>query len=33
MELAAYKGVDLEEHIKAKKRFNSTRQYKHGKKY
>lgn len=33
MDLAAYKGIDLEEHIKAKMRYNSTREYKHGKKY
>lgn len=33
MDLAAYKGVDLEAHIKAKMRYNSTRPHKHGKKY
>lgn len=33
MDLAAYKGIDLENHIKAKMRYNSLRQYKHGKKY
>ena len=33
MDLAAYKGVDLEAHIKAKMRYNSFRPYKHGKKY
>ena len=33
MDLAAYKGIDLEQHIKAKNRYNLTRQYKHGKKY
>ncbi|GLB51729.1 nucleotide pyrophosphohydrolase [Neptunitalea chrysea] len=33
MDLAAFKGVDLEQHIKAKMRYNSLRPYKHGKKY
>lgn len=33
MDLAAYKGIDLESHIKAKMRYNSLREYKHGKKY
>jgi NTP pyrophosphatase (non-canonical NTP hydrolase) len=33
MDLAAYKGIDLEQHIKAKMRYNSTRDQKHGKKY
>lgn len=33
MDLAAYKGIDLEAHIEAKKRYNSLREYKHGKKY
>jgi NTP pyrophosphatase (non-canonical NTP hydrolase) len=33
MDLAAYKGIDLENHIKAKMRYNATRGYKHGKKY
>ncbi len=33
MDLAAYKGIDLEYHIKAKMRYNSLRAYKHGKKY
>lgn len=33
MDLAAFKGIDLEYHIKAKMRYNSLRQYKHGKKY
>ncbi len=33
MDLAAFKGIDLEQHIKAKMRFNSLREYKHGKKY
>jgi hypothetical protein len=33
MDLAAFRGVDLEGHIKAKMRYNSLRPYKHGKKY
>ena len=33
MDLAAYKNIDLESHIKAKMRYNSLREYKHGKKY
>lgn len=33
MDLAKHKDVDLEQHIKAKMRFNSLREYKHGKKY
>lgn len=33
MDLAAYKGIDLENHIKAKMRYNALRPYKHGKKY
>lgn len=33
MDLAAFKGIDLEKHIHAKMRFNSLRAYKHGKKY
>lgn len=33
MDLAAFKGIDLEAHIKAKMRYNSLREYKHGKKY
>jgi NTP pyrophosphatase (non-canonical NTP hydrolase) len=33
MDLAAYKDIDLESHIKAKMRYNSLREYKHGKKY
>ena len=33
MDLAAFKGVDLESHIKAKMRYNALRPYKHGKKY
>lgn len=33
MDLAEYKGIDLESHIAAKMRYNSLREYKHGKKY
>lgn len=33
MDLAAAYEINLEEHIKAKMRFNSMREYKHGKKY
>ncbi|MGB0850284.1 MAG: hypothetical protein ACPGTP_03490 [Bacteroidia bacterium] len=33
MDLAGYRGVDLEEHLKAKVRYNSLREHKHGKKY
>jgi len=33
MDLAAFKGVDLEMHIKAKIKYNSLRLPKHGKKY
>lgn len=33
MDLAGYKGIDLESHIKAKMRYNSLRKHKHGKKY
>jgi len=33
MDLAAYKGVNLEKHIELKMKFNSFREHKHGKKY
>lgn len=33
MDLAAFKGIDLESHIKAKMRYNAMREHKHGKKY
>jgi hypothetical protein len=33
MDLCAFKGINLEAHIKAKMRYNSLREYKHGKKY
>ena len=32
-DLAAFKGIDLEAHIKAKMRYNSMRPHKHGKQY
>lgn len=31
MDLAAHKGIDLEKHIRGKMRYNSLREYKHGK--
>lgn len=33
MDLAEFKGINLEKHIKAKMRHNSNREHKHGKKY
>lgn len=33
MDLAAFKNIDLEGHIKAKLRYNALRPHKHGKKY
>ena len=33
MDLAAFKKINLEDHIFAKMRYNSLREYKHGKKY
>lgn len=33
LDLCAFKNIDLEMHIRAKMRFNSLREYKHGKKY
>lgn len=33
MDLANFKGIDLEAHIKCKMRYNSLREHKHGKKY
>lgn len=33
LDLAAYKDIDIESHIKYKMRYNSMREYKHGKKY
>jgi NTP pyrophosphatase (non-canonical NTP hydrolase) len=32
-DMCAFKGIDLEAHIEAKMRFNTLREYKHGKKY
>jgi len=32
-DLAGYKGIDLENHILAKMRYNSMREHKHGKQY
>lgn len=32
-DLAGWKGIDLESHVKAKMRYNSMREYKHGKQY
>lgn len=33
LDLAAYKKIDIESHVKAKMRYNSLRQYKHGKNF
>lgn len=33
LDLAAYKNIDIESHVKAKIRYNSLRQYKHGKNF
>ena len=33
MDLAEYKGIDLEWHILMKMKYNATREHKHGKKY
>lgn len=33
MDLAAFKGIDLETQVKAKMRLNATREHMHGKKY
>lgn len=33
LDLCAFKGIDIENHIKAKMRYNSTRPHQHGKKY
>lgn len=33
MDLAAFKGIDLEKHIELKMRYNVLREHKHGKKY
>ena len=33
LDLCAFKGIDIESHIKAKMRYNSMREHKHGKNY
>lgn len=33
LDLCAYKGIDIDAHVAAKIRYNSLREYKHGKKY
>jgi NTP pyrophosphatase (non-canonical NTP hydrolase) len=33
LDLCAFKGINIEEHIKAKMRYNAMREHKHGKKY
>lgn len=33
LDLAAFRGIDIESHIKAKIRYNALRPHKHGKKY
>jgi len=33
LDLSAYKNIDIESHIKAKMRYNSTRPHKHGKNF
>ncbi len=33
MDLAAFKGIDLEKHIELKMKYNSLQEHKHGKKY
>ena len=33
LDLCAFKGIDIESHIKAKMRYNAMRPHKHGKKY
>ena len=33
LDLCAFKGIDIESHIKAKMRYNSMREHKHGKSY
>ena len=33
LDLCAFKGIDIESHIKAKIRYNASRQHKHGKLY
>jgi NTP pyrophosphatase (non-canonical NTP hydrolase) len=33
LDMCAYRGIDLEQHVKAKMRYNSLRPHKHGKAY
>lgn len=33
LDLCAFKGIDIESHIKAKMRYNTSRQFMHGKSY
>ena len=33
LDMCAYRGIDIESHIKAKMRYNSSRQFMHGKSY
>jgi len=33
LDLSAYKGIDIDSHVKAKMRYNTTREHKHGKNY
>ena len=33
LDMVGYLGIDIEQHVKAKRAFNKTRGYKHGKKY
>lgn len=33
LDLCALKGIDIENHVKAKMRYNAMREYKHGKEY
>lgn len=33
LDMCAFKGIDIEQHIKAKMRYNALREHRHGKKY
>lgn len=33
LDMAAFRGIDIQSHVEAKMRYNSLRPYKHGKKY
>ena len=33
LDMCAFKGIDIENHVKCKMRYNNFREYKHGKKY